>query len=50
MRFQPNAWCDQAVMECWVKNRWKPIVNEESLPVIDIHKAQKTEQIQDPVA
>ena len=23
VRFQPNAWCDQAVMEYWVKNCWK---------------------------
>ena len=24
VRFQPNAWCDQPVMNYWVKNCWKP--------------------------
>ena len=47
VRFQPNAWCDQNVMEYWIKNCWKPHVKEETLLVLDVHKAQKTDQIQD---
>ena len=45
VRFQPKAWCDQEVMEYWVKNCWKPRVRKESLLVLDVHTAQKTERI-----
>ena len=50
VRFQPNAWCDQPVMNYWVKNCWKPNIKEEALLVLDVHKAQKTGDITDALA
>ena len=44
VQFQSNAWCDEVIMEWWAKNSWKPHVKEESLLVLDLHKAQKTDQ------
>ena len=32
-------------MEYWARNCWKPYVKEESLLVLDMHKAQRTETI-----
>ena len=32
-------------MQQWITNSWKPNVKEESLLVLDVHKAQKTENI-----
>ncbi len=47
VKFQPNAWCDQAIMEYWVKHVWKPKVDEESLLILDVHSAQKTDEIKE---
>ena len=47
VHFQTNAWCDEVAMEQWVKNCWKPCVKEESLLILDIHNAQKTDHIKD---
>lgn len=41
--FQSNAWCDEKLMEQWIVNSWKP---EDSLLVLDVHRAQKTDHIQ----
>jgi hypothetical protein len=38
VHFQPNAWCDQSVMDIWVKNCCKHPDNEESLLVMDDQK------------
>ena len=43
--FQSNAWCDENIMQQWITNSWKPNVKEESLLVLDVHKARKTENI-----
>ena len=47
VQFQENAWCNEKMMEYWAMNYWKPHVTEESILVLDLHKAQKTERIQD---
>ena len=44
--FQDNAWCDERVMEVWIRQQWKPVCDGEMLLVADVHKAQKTEAIQ----
>ena len=46
VRFQENAWCDE---EHWAKNCWKPMVREPML-VLDLHRAQKTDRIQEVLA
>ena len=43
--FQENAWCDEKVMDGWVRQQWKPSCQGEMLLVADVHKAQKTEAI-----
>ena len=43
--FQVNAWCDEVVMEHWVRNCWKPCIKEDTLLVLDVHRAQKTDHI-----
>ena len=45
VQFQDNAWCDEGMIEWWAKNCWKPKVKEDSLFVMDLHKAQKTYHI-----
>lgn len=47
VRFQPNAWCDEDIMRFWIKNCWKPSRSGAMHLVLDIHLAQKTEEIQD---
>lgn len=42
---QDNAWCDERVMAHWVKTCWKPNVKEEAMLVLDVHKAQMTDNI-----
>ena len=44
--FQENAWCDENVMKCWINQQWKPICDQDMLLVLDVHKAQKTDAIQ----
>ena len=43
--FQDNAWCDEVVMMSWIRQQWKPACSGEMVLVLDVHKAQKTEQI-----
>lgn len=45
VKFQENAWCNEPAMEYWAKNCWSSRVKEESLLVLDMHKAQKTDHI-----
>ena len=47
VHFQENAWCDEQAMEYWAKYCWKPKVKEPMLLVLDLHKAQKTDHIQE---
>ena len=44
--FQPNAWCDKDIMWFWIKNCWKPSCSGPMHLVLDVHRAQKTEEIQ----
>ena len=32
-------------MERWIRTSWKPFVNDETLLVLDLHKAQKTDRV-----
>ena len=45
VQFQSNAWCDEVVMKYWVRNVWKPKIKEETWHILDVHKAQKTDEI-----
>ena len=45
VHFQENAWCDGPAMEYWLRNCWKTNVKEECLLVLDLHRAQKTDNI-----
>lgn len=45
MRFQENAWCNEEVMQYWVRHCWKPACEGRMHLVMDIHRAQKTDQI-----
>ena len=47
VRFQPNAWCDEDIMQFWIKNCWKQACSGPMHLVLDVHRAQKTEEIQD---
>ena len=47
VRFQPNAWCDEDIMQFWIKNCWKPSCSGPMHLVLDVHRAQKTQEIQD---
>ena len=44
--FQKNAWCDKGVMISWVCQQWKPACHGDMMLVLDVHRAQKTEEIQ----
>ena len=45
--FQPNAWCDEVIMERWVRTSWKPYVSGDTLLVLDLHRAQKTDGVKE---
>ena len=47
VRFQPNAWCDEDIMHFWTKTCWKPSCSGPMHLVLDVHRAQKMEEIQD---
>jgi hypothetical protein len=47
VKFQENAWCDEAIMRFWVKRCWKPACTDAMHLILDVHRAQKTEAIQD---
>lgn len=47
VKFQPNAWCDEAIVHFWVKQCWKPACRGSVHLLMDVHKAQKTEAIQE---
>jgi hypothetical protein len=42
---QKKAWCDEDVMVHWIKDSWNPIIKEETMLVIDVHRAQTTDNI-----
>ena len=44
--FQENAWCDEGVMMSWIRQQWKPACHGDMMLVLDIHRAQKMEEIQ----
>ncbi len=45
VRFQINAWCDENIMKWWIRHCWKPYLQDETLLILDVHTAQKTEDI-----
>ena len=45
VKFQPNAWCDEEIMRFWIKNCWKQACSGPMHLVLDVHRAQKTEEI-----
>ena len=45
--FQHNAWCDEVIMERWVRTSWKPYVSGDTLLVLDLHRAQKTDRVKE---
>ena len=46
VKFQPNAWCDEDIMKSWVRQCWKPVCQGPMHLVLDVHRAQTTEDIQ----
>jgi hypothetical protein len=44
--FQDNAWCDKNVMKTWIHQQWKPACEGNMMLVLDVHRAQKTDNIQ----
>ena len=46
VRFQQNAWCDEEVMKFWVTHCWKPACNGPMHLILDVHRAQTTEDVQ----
>ena len=47
VKFQPNAWCDEDIMRFWIKNCWKQACFGPMHLFLDVHWAQKAEEIQD---
>ena len=45
VQFQEKAWCDAKVMQEWMKMQWEKACDGDMLLVLDVHKAQKTENI-----
>ena len=43
--FQEKAWCDEKVMKEWITQQWIPASEGQMLLIIDVHRAQKTENI-----
>ena len=43
--FQTNAWCDEPMMEMWLRQMWRPACTGNMLLVLDVHRAQKTDAI-----
>ena len=44
--FQENAWCDETAMTFWIRQQWKPACHADMMPVLDVHRAQNTNEIQ----
>ena len=44
--FQENAWCDESVMMSWIRQKWKPACQDDMMLVLDVYRAQKTDEIQ----
>ena len=45
VKFQPNTWCDEAVMHFWVIQCWKPACNGLMHLLMDVHGAQENKEI-----
>ena len=50
--FQPNAWCDEAMMKKWINVQWGNIFLNPPAPgstgkilVADVHRAQQTDDV-----
>ena len=46
VKFQQNAWCDGDMMKYWVRQCWKPTCQGSMHLVLDVHRAQTTDDIQ----
>ena len=46
VKFQVNAWCDEQIMRFWAINCWKPACEDSMHLILDVHRAQATEAIQ----
>ena len=47
MAFQEKAWCDEPIMDMWIRQLWKPACSGDMLLIFDVHKAKKTDAILD---
>ena len=45
MAFQEKAWCDEPLMEMWIRQLWKPACSGDMLLILYFHKAQKKDAI-----
>ena len=45
VKFQPNAWWDEDMMKFWVRQIWAPICDGPMHLILDVHRAQTTEDI-----
>ena len=50
--FQPNVWCDEAIMKSWIRQDWKNIFynpltsrSSDKTQYADVHIAQKTSDV-----
>ena len=46
VKFHANAWCDEDMMKFWVRQMWKPVCDGPMHLILDVHRAQTTEEIQ----
>ena len=45
MTFEPNAWCNEVVMQERLQQQWMRAYDRNMLLVLDVHKVQKTDDI-----
>ena len=45
VKFQENAWCDESIMKFWSRSCWKPVCENSMHLVMDVHRAQMTEDV-----
>ena len=43
--FQKKAWCNKPVMLGWIRQQWNGVCDGEMLLILDVHKAQKTDNV-----